>query len=103
MSHFSSGDGRAFSLSPALHYALISADAQHRASLDVLREAICEYVEDLREQGMPRHEVANAIRRRVTEMRSSGVTAPLAARVDGIVDELVASCLEPSERPQDGR
>jgi hypothetical protein len=46
---------------------------------------------------MPRHEVANAIRRRVTEMRSSGVTAPLAARVDGIVDELVASCLEPSE------
>ena len=97
MSHTFHSEGKGLPLSPALHHALISADAQHRASLDVLRDAICEYVDDLRGQGVPTHNIAGAILRRVAELRSSGVTATLAARVDGIVDEMVASCLEPSE------
>jgi hypothetical protein len=97
MWHSSHGDGKRFPFSPALHQAFIGANAAHRASLDVLRDAICEYVEDLRDQGVPSPDIATALRHRVAELQSSGGITSLGVRTHGIVDALVASCLESPE------
>jgi hypothetical protein len=97
MSHSYGGDGKGVPFSPALHQALISADAMHRASLDVLRDAICEYVDDLRGRGVASPEIASAIRRRVTDLGSAGGVDAVALRLEGIVDEMVASCLDGGE------
>src|SRR5687768_8664993 len=97
MAHSSGGDGKGHPFSPALHHALISADAQHRASLEVLRDAICEYVEDLRGRGVPLHDIASVIRYRVTNLQSSGDLDGPGTLVHGLVDEMVESCLEPTE------
>jgi hypothetical protein len=96
MPHSSSGDGKSFPFSLALRHALVSADAAHRASLDVLRDAICEYVEDLRDQGVSVDDIAGAIRRRVVDFQSAGGIAALRVGVDGIVDDIVTSCLDSS-------
>ena len=97
MAHSFDGDGKGHPLSPALRLALISADAQHRASLEILRDAICEYVEDLQGRGVESDEIANAIRHRVGDLRSSGDLVGRGLMVDGLVDAMVASCLEPIE------
>jgi hypothetical protein len=75
----------------------MSADAKHRASLEVLRTAICEYVEDLQDQGMHVRDVATAIRRRIGELRSSSAANPDTIKLDGVVDEMVAACLDGGE------
>lgn len=97
MSHSFYGDGKHFPLSPALHQAFLGANAAHRASLDVLRDAICEYVEDLRDQGIPSPDIATALRHRVAELQSSGGITTLGVKAHGIVDALLASCLESPE------
>lgn len=95
MSYSPSGDGKAHAISPALRHALISARARHGASLEVLQDAIREYVGDLRDRGVTAPDIASAVRHRVIDLRSSGdLTAP-GMLVDGIVDEMVESCLEP--------
>jgi hypothetical protein len=76
----------------------MSADAKHRASLDVLRDAICAYVDDLRGRGVTLPEIASAIRRRLTDLRSASAADAGALRLDGIVDEMVASCLDGGEQ-----
>jgi hypothetical protein len=97
MSHSSSGNAKGHPFSPALRQALLSANGEHRASLEVLRDAICEYVEDLRDRGVATQDIASAIRHRVIDLRASGDMAAPPVLVDGIVDEMVASCLEPME------
>jgi hypothetical protein len=94
MSHSFRRDGKGYRISPALRQALTLADAEHRASLDVLRDAICEYVEDLREQGVPAHEITGVIQGRIVELRSSSESNHAGPRMDGIVDEMVMSCLD---------
>lgn len=94
MSHSSGEAGKGFPLSPVLRHALTSADAKHRASLDVLRTAICEYVEDLQHQGRHAGDVATAIRRRIADLRSADEAAGGGGKVDGLVDDMIASCLE---------
>jgi hypothetical protein len=74
---------------------LISVRAQHRASLAVLQDAICQYVEDLRDRGVTPHDIASAVRHRVIDLRSSGDLPAPGILVDGIVDEMVQSCLDP--------
>ena len=96
MPHSFGGDGRGHPFSPALRQALMSADGQHRASLEILRDAICEYVEDLQGRGVNSDEIANAIRHRVGVLRSSGDLVSTGLVLDGLVDEMVASCLEPT-------
>ena len=93
MSHTSNGDGKGKPFSAALRQALIAADAKHSTSLDVLRLAICNYVEDLRARGVPTHDITSAIRRRVTTLQSSGSAVATGSLMDGIIDEMVASCL----------
>ena len=97
MSHSANGGGQGHPISPALRQALRSADAQHRASLEALRDAICEYVDDLRDRGVESREIVTAIHHRVTDLRSSGAITGPGILVDGIVDEMVNSCLEPAE------
>ena len=97
MSHSFAGDGKGYPFSPALRLALLSADGRHRASLEVLRDAICEYVEDLLSRGVATHDIASAIWHRVTDLRSSGDMVAPTVLVDGIVNEMIASCLEPME------
>ncbi|HJR65522.1 MAG TPA: hypothetical protein VJ802_03775 [Gemmatimonadaceae bacterium] len=97
MSHPFGGDGKGHPISPALRQALRSADAQHRASLEALRDAVCEYVDDLRDRGVASGDIAAAIRQRVTDLRSSGEMTGPGILADGLVDEMVNSCLEPAE------
>jgi hypothetical protein len=96
MSPLFTDDGKHFPFSPALREALNGADAAHRASLDVLRDAICEYVEDLRARGASTKDIASAIRHRVGELRSTGTVTTDRVLMDGLVDEMVRSCLGPA-------
>jgi hypothetical protein len=89
-------DGKQFPFSPALRAALHGAHASHRATLDVLRDAICEYVEDLRDRGASPKDIASAIRHRVGELRASGTVTTNRVLMDGLVDEMVQSCLDPA-------
>jgi hypothetical protein len=93
MSNSFKDDGKRFPFSPALRQAFVTADAAHRASLDVLRDAICEYVDDLREQGVPHPQIAVALRRRAADLQQSAGTVRLGPHTNGIVDEMVESCL----------
>ena len=90
------GDSNGHPISPALRTALLSANAEHRASLEVLRDAICEYVGHLREQGVPWNYIGHAIQSRIAELRSGAAAPAVAGRLDGVVDEIIASCLEPA-------
>jgi len=90
------GDGQRHPISPALRTALLSADAEHRASLEVLRDAICEYVDHLREQGVPWNDIGHAIQSRIAELRFAGAPPAVAGRLDGVLDEMIASCVEPA-------
>ena len=103
MSHHFKDDGRPFPFSPALRQALITADGAHRASLEVLRDAICAYVEDLRDQGIPAQDIVGALRHRVADLDSSDGMARLGSGARGIVDEMVESCLEGGEYESSAR
>ena len=94
MSHHFKNDGRLLPFSPALGQALVAAEAAHRASLEVLRDAICAYVEDLRDKGIPSHDIAGALRHRMAGLQASDGIATFGADARGIVDDLVASCLD---------
>jgi hypothetical protein len=89
-------DGKRFPFSPALRQAFSAADASHRASLIVLRDAICDYVEHLRDRGASSEDIVSAIRHRVGELRSSGAVTSDRVLMDGIVDKMVRSCLDPA-------
>jgi hypothetical protein len=87
------GDGGSGPLSPALRQALIIAVAQHRASLDALRDAVCAYVEDLRARGMAAPDIAGALRDRVAELRAANRMAAPEAPDDVLLDQLVDWCV----------
>jgi hypothetical protein len=88
------GDDGAFPLSEALRAALIAADAEHRASLEALRAAVCAYVEDLRGQGVSAAEIVRSVRGRVAVLRTAGRMAAPVAPGDALLDQIVAWCLE---------
>ena len=87
-------DDASFPLPDSLRAALIAADAEHRASLDALGQAICAYVEDLQGRGVSAGEIARSIRARVAAMRTAGRIAAPAAPGDPLLDQIVAWCLE---------
>lgn len=89
-------DGKRFPFSPALRQALSAANTSHRASLEVLRDAICEYVGELKDQGVPPVRIVGALRLRVAELGLGDGIGRL-VQSDGILDEMVASCLDPGE------
>ena len=94
MSNFCEDDGTRFTLSPALRRALTAANAAHGASLEALQDAICEYVEDLRTQGVPTLEIAGALRHRLGDFHSSNGRATAGVEARRIVDDMVSFCLD---------
>jgi hypothetical protein len=94
MSNSFQDHGQGFPFSSALRHAFIAADVAHSASLEVLRDAICEYVEELREQGVSPQHIAVALRRRAADLQQGEGTVGLGVYTGGIVDEMVESCLD---------
>ena len=88
------GDDGAFPLPESLRAALIAANAEHRASLEALREAVCAYVEDLRARGVSAAEIVRSVRGRVAALRMRGRMAGPVAPGDPLLDQVVAWCLE---------
>jgi hypothetical protein len=91
---FRIGDDARFAIPPPLQHALAAADARHRASLDRLRDAICAYITDLRGQGVPAGHIATAVRRRVAQVRASGLMVAAGAPDDLLLDQIMRSCLD---------
>ena len=88
------GDDGNFPLPDSLRAALMAADAEHRASLNALRDAICAYVEDLRGQGVSGAEIARSLRGRVAAFRPAGQMAAPVPPGDPLLDQITAWCLE---------
>lgn len=94
MSNFYEDDGTRSTLSPALRRAFTAANAAHGASLEALQDAVCEYVEDPREQGVPTLEIAGALRHRLGDLHSSNGGATAGVDAHRIVDHMVSFCLD---------
>ena len=97
----SSDGANALQLGESLRAALRAALWTHRGSLDDLRDAICSFVVDLDNRGMPTAEIETTVRAVVVELQASG--EPLAvelAESDPSLGQTVTWCLEFGSGPQ---
>jgi hypothetical protein len=54
-------------------------------------------VKNLRDQGIPGDDIAGALRHRLADLRSSDGIGTMGADARGIVDSMIASCLDGAE------
>jgi hypothetical protein len=77
---------------------VFSAEQDHRASLDALRAAVCDYVDELRGRGMAFDDVVHAVRSMMAELHRQTPHSPNATKYDArIVDTMIQWCGERSQ------
>ena len=78
---------------PHLRDAFDAAREGHQRSLDLLRDALCAYVEELRNRGADAEDVGRAVREQFVTMEAGAPDPTLLLWRANLIDAMIASCV----------
>jgi hypothetical protein len=80
--------------------ALRTAHVKHIASMATLREAVCDYADELRSKHASNEEIVTAIRALVSRLRAARLSNPDTEADTQLIERMVDWCREHWRRPR---